>query len=61
MKIKVPEITWALGDTEQHTISGVTKLIRPIYYKGRRVGEIDPDVAEPLMKKLLKPTGGAQS
>lgn len=52
--IKVPEVIWALGDREQSTRSGVTWLTRPIYYKGRRVGEIDPDYAEPLMSALLK-------
>jgi hypothetical protein len=52
--IKVPEVIWALGDTEQSTQSGVTILRRPIYYKSKRVGAIDPDYAAPLMKQLLK-------
>jgi len=52
--IKVPKVIWALGDREQTTQSGVTRLTRPIYYKGRRVGEIDPDYAEPLMAALSK-------
>lgn len=58
--IKVPRAVWALGDREQSTTSGVTIETRPLYYLPRgadrpvRVGEINPDYAEPLMKVLLK-------
>lgn len=56
MKIKVPEVIWALGDAEQSTASGVTTTTRPIYYKGRRAGSIHTDYVEPLMAKLLIPS-----
>jgi hypothetical protein len=51
-------VSWVLGDREQSTNSGVTVVTRPLYYRptGRlhpiRVGAIDPDYAEPLMKAL---------
>lgn len=59
--IKVPQAIWALGDAEQFTVSGVTTVVRPLYYRapegdGRtlRAGSINPDYAEPLMNQLLK-------
>lgn len=57
--IKVPRVVWALGDREQITTSGVTVETRPIYYQPKdgprvRVGAINPDYAEPLMKALSK-------
>lgn len=58
--IKVPRVLWALGDREQATTSGVTCETRPIYYRPEgaaspiRVGSINPDYAEPLMKALSK-------
>lgn len=52
--IKVPAVIWALGDPKQVIVNGVTDTTRPIYYKGRLVGRIDSDYAEPLMQQLLK-------
>ena len=43
MKIKVPEVVWALGDPEQSNLGGLSNLTvvtRPIYYKGKRAGSI---------------------
>jgi hypothetical protein len=54
--IKVPAVVFALGDREQNTQSGVTTVMRPLYYRGRRIGEIDPDYAEVVMRQLLKAT-----
>lgn len=54
--INVPPVTWALGDREQATYSGVTITTRPLYYNqhGRmvRVGSINPDYADALMTAL---------
>jgi hypothetical protein len=52
--IKIPPVIFALGDCEQSTTSGVTVLTRPLYYRGRRIGAIDPDYAEVVMRQLLK-------
>lgn len=55
--IKMPVVTWALGDVEQHELSGVSISIRPLYYRQHdgqmvRAGDIKRDYAEPLMKAL---------
>lgn len=59
--VKVPRVIWALGDREQSTQSGVTTEVRPLYFRVPggdgtpvRVGSINPDYAEPLMKQLSK-------
>lgn len=58
--IKIPAVVWMLGDREQSTTSGVTVVTRPLYYRPKdslsmiRVGSINPDYAEPLMKVLGK-------
>lgn len=52
--IKVPRVVWALGDREQSTQSGVTTERRPLYHKGRRVGELDPDYAGIVFAALEK-------
>lgn len=58
--IKVPAVTWVLGDREQATVSGVTTTTRPLYYRPTgatgvvRIGSINPDYAEPLMTALEK-------
>lgn len=60
MDIKVPKPVWVLGDREQATTSGVSVETRPLYYCPKdaataiRVGSINPDYAEPLMKALSK-------
>lgn len=53
-RIKVPQVVFALGDHRQATSSGVTMTFRPLYYKGRCIGQIDPDYADVVMRQLLK-------
>jgi len=60
--IDLPVVRWALGDPEQSTTSGVTTVVRPLYYQPKpkgglkmvRVGSINPDYAGPLMAVLSK-------
>lgn len=56
--IKVPEVTWALGDIQQQEFSGVSISIRPLYYNQNgsmvRVGDIKRDYAETLITALEK-------
>lgn len=56
--IKVPTVTWALGDIQQQEFSGVTISIRPLYYNQNgqmvRIGDIKRDYAEVLMRALEK-------
>jgi hypothetical protein len=56
--IKLPAVAWVLGDREQTVRNGVTIVTRPLYYRPKgslhpvRVGDIDPDHAEVLMRAL---------
>jgi hypothetical protein len=50
--IRAPRVVWSLGDREQSTHSGVTITVRPLYYKGRRIGEINPDYADVMFAAL---------
>jgi hypothetical protein len=58
--IEIPPLIWMLGKPEQWTQGGVTRTVRPLYYRakgqseGLRVGTIDPDYAELLMAALDK-------
>ncbi len=52
--IKVPEVTFALGDREQTTQAGVTVATRPLYYKGKRIGSLDADHAGDVIARLLR-------
>lgn len=60
--IRVPVIVWTLGDHEQSTDAGVTRVTRPLYFRPVgsehlvRAGDINPDFAEPLMRVLSKVT-----
>ncbi len=59
--IKVPTVTWALGDREQETRSGVTVEVRPLYFRpggqeaAVRVGTFNPDFAERVLQALMAP------
>jgi hypothetical protein len=55
--VKVPKVTWSLGDREQLVLhDDVILEMRPLYYqpgvKRVRVGLISPDYADALIRVL---------
>ena len=58
MNIKTPIVIWSLGDPEQSTYGGVNIITRPLNYRPKgatkfiKIGDINPDYSEQLMKAL---------